>query len=145
MWSSDAQDALAYPARHLFRFLDHHGMLTVTGSPTWRTVVGGSRTYVERLAAITLHIACSLLVLAGIVHGRKLAGWASAVLLHGTFNLVAVLMVGAGIDLVLVEVVLVALAIGLWVGIMKSRPLFPTEIAAPSAPGSEVPPAPRVG
>lgn len=100
---------------------------------------------VERLAAITLHIACSLLVLAGIVHGRKLAGWAAAVLLHGTFNLVAVLMVGAGIDLVLVEVVLVALAIGLWVGIMKSRPLFPTEIAAPSAPGSEVPPAPRVG
>lgn len=51
VWSSDAQDALAYPARHLFRFLDHHGMLTVTGSPTWRTVVGGSRTYVERLAA----------------------------------------------------------------------------------------------
>ena len=69
----------------------------------------------------------------------------AAELLHGTFNLVAVLMVGAGIDLVLVEVVLVALAIGLWVGIMKSRPLFPTEIAAPPAPGSEVPPAPRVG
>lgn len=51
VWSADAQDALAYPARHLFRFLDHHGMLTVTGSPTWRTVVGGSRTYVERLAS----------------------------------------------------------------------------------------------
>src|SRR5690606_33829272 len=51
VWSSDDQDSLAYPARHLFRFLDHHGMLTVKGSPTWRTVVGGSRTYVERLAA----------------------------------------------------------------------------------------------
>lgn len=51
VWSSDDQDAMAYPARHLFRFLDHHGMLTVSGSPTWRTVVGGSRTYVERLAA----------------------------------------------------------------------------------------------
>ena len=51
VWSADERDSLAYPARHLFRFLDHHGMLSVTGSPTWRTVVGGSRTYVELLAA----------------------------------------------------------------------------------------------
>lgn len=51
VWSADEADALAYPARHLFAFLDHHGMLTVTGAPTWRTVVGGSRTYVEKLAA----------------------------------------------------------------------------------------------
>lgn len=51
VWSAEAEDALAYPARHLFRFLEHHGMLTIKGSPTWRTVVGGSRTYVERLAA----------------------------------------------------------------------------------------------
>ena len=50
VWSSGDQDALAYPARHLFAFLEHHGMLTVKGSPTWRTVVGGSRSYVERLA-----------------------------------------------------------------------------------------------
>jgi predicted NAD/FAD-binding protein len=50
VWSSGDRDALGYPARHLFGFLDHHGMLTVGGSPTWRTVVGGSRSYVERLA-----------------------------------------------------------------------------------------------
>lgn len=50
VWSSGDDDALDYPARHLFRFLEHHGMLTVGGSPTWRTVVGGSRTYVERVA-----------------------------------------------------------------------------------------------
>ena len=43
VWSSGDADAAGYPARHLFRFLDHHGMLQVTGSPTWRTVVGGSR------------------------------------------------------------------------------------------------------
>jgi len=51
VWSSGGEDALQYPARYLFRFLDHHGMLAVTGSPQWYTVVGGSRTYVERLAA----------------------------------------------------------------------------------------------
>lgn len=51
VWSCGDQDAAHYPARHLFAFLDHHGMLSVKGSPTWRTVVGGSRSYVDRLAA----------------------------------------------------------------------------------------------
>ena len=51
VWSSGQDTALLYPARYLFRFLDHHGMLKVTGSPQWYTVVGGSRAYVERIAA----------------------------------------------------------------------------------------------
>jgi len=51
VWSSGREVALLYPARYLFRFLDHHGMLRVAGSPQWYTVAGGSRTYVERLAA----------------------------------------------------------------------------------------------
>ena len=51
VWSAGAETALQYPARYLFRFLDHHGMLQVTGSPQWYTVVGGSRTYVERIGA----------------------------------------------------------------------------------------------
>lgn len=51
VWSSGRADALAYPARYLFRFLDHHGMLSVGNSPQWETVVGGSRAYVEAVAA----------------------------------------------------------------------------------------------
>ncbi|NYF98637.1 NAD(P)/FAD-dependent oxidoreductase [Janibacter cremeus] len=51
VWSSGDEDSLDYPARHLFAFLEHHGMLSVTGSPTWRTVTGGSATYVDALAA----------------------------------------------------------------------------------------------
>jgi predicted NAD/FAD-binding protein/DUF1365 family protein len=51
VWSCDPDVALDYPARYLFEFLQHHGMLQVFGSPRWRTVVGGSRTYVERVAA----------------------------------------------------------------------------------------------
>ncbi|WP_026181090.1 NAD(P)/FAD-dependent oxidoreductase [Demetria terragena] len=51
VWSCDPEHSLDYPARSLLTFLDHHGMLTVTGSPTWRTVVGGSRVYVDRVLA----------------------------------------------------------------------------------------------
>ncbi|WP_017935585.1 FAD-dependent oxidoreductase [Nocardioides sp. Iso805N] len=50
VWSCDPQVATVYPARYLFRFLEHHGMLSITGSPTWRTVTGGSREYVRRIA-----------------------------------------------------------------------------------------------
>jgi predicted NAD/FAD-binding protein len=50
VWSCPPAQAQAYPARYLFEFLDHHGMLRVGRSPGWRTVTGGSRTYVERIA-----------------------------------------------------------------------------------------------
>jgi predicted NAD/FAD-binding protein len=50
VWSCPPRTALAYPARSLFTFLEHHGALSVKGSPRWRTVVGGSRSYVERAA-----------------------------------------------------------------------------------------------
>ncbi|MEY3407791.1 MAG: hypothetical protein RL038_852 [Actinomycetota bacterium] len=49
VWSSGDEDSRAYPAKHLFEFLGHHGMLTIKNSPTWRTVVGGSRTYVNEI------------------------------------------------------------------------------------------------
>ncbi len=52
VWSAGREASLRYPARYLFRFLDQHGMLRVTGSPQWYTVAGGSRTYVDRLAAL---------------------------------------------------------------------------------------------
>jgi uncharacterized protein len=50
VWSCSPQTALRYPAPYLFRFLDNHGLLDVWGSPTWKTVVGGSHEYVERVA-----------------------------------------------------------------------------------------------
>ncbi|MFC7496364.1 MULTISPECIES: FAD-dependent oxidoreductase [unclassified Nocardioides] len=51
VWSCDPDTALAYPARYLFAFLQHHGMLAVRGSPQWRTVTGGSGAYVARVAS----------------------------------------------------------------------------------------------
>jgi predicted NAD/FAD-binding protein len=50
VWSCPSGTALRYPARYLFSFLANHGMLSVSGSPQWRTVTGGSREYVERAA-----------------------------------------------------------------------------------------------
>jgi predicted NAD/FAD-binding protein len=50
VWSCAPGTALDYPARYLFRFLDQHGLLTVTGSPPWLTVTGGSARYVELIA-----------------------------------------------------------------------------------------------
>ena len=52
VWSAGRETTLAYPARYLFRFLDHHGMLRVGRSLQWYTVAGGSRIYVERLAGL---------------------------------------------------------------------------------------------
>jgi predicted NAD/FAD-binding protein len=50
VWSCSPGDALNYPARYLFEFLANHGMLSVTGAPSWRTVIGGSRSYVDQIA-----------------------------------------------------------------------------------------------
>jgi len=51
VWSCAPETSLDYPARYLFTFLEHHGMLGVFGSPQWRTVTGGSGTYVAAVAA----------------------------------------------------------------------------------------------
>ncbi len=49
IWSTDAAQMMAFPARFFVRFFHHHGMLTVNNRPEWRTIVGGSARYVEAL------------------------------------------------------------------------------------------------
>ena len=51
VWSCDPAVALDYPARYLFTFLAAPRHARIFGSPQWRTVTGGSREYVERVAA----------------------------------------------------------------------------------------------
>jgi predicted NAD/FAD-binding protein len=50
VWSCAPTETGQYPARYLFTFLANHGMLSVTGAPTWYTVTGGSARYVEKIA-----------------------------------------------------------------------------------------------
>ena len=49
IWSSGTERAADYPRDPLLRFLDNHGLLQVTGQPDWRTVVGGSHSYLDPL------------------------------------------------------------------------------------------------
>ena len=51
VWSADPSSFADFPARTLFRFLDNHGLLGVGDRPQWRTIPGGSRVYVDALAA----------------------------------------------------------------------------------------------
>jgi predicted NAD/FAD-binding protein len=49
IWSAPAATILDYPAAAFIRFQDSHGLLRLRNRPPWRTVLGGSRAYVERL------------------------------------------------------------------------------------------------
>jgi uncharacterized protein len=49
VWSADPHQMRSCPARFLAEFFDNHGMLGLTGRPRWRTVMGGSESYVRAL------------------------------------------------------------------------------------------------
>ncbi len=49
VWSAPEEQARAFPAKYLARFLDNHGLLQVGGHPRWATVPGGSARYVEAM------------------------------------------------------------------------------------------------
>ena len=51
LWSSPAAGILEFPAQYLVRFMANHHMLQLAGRPPWRVVVGGSRSYVDAMAA----------------------------------------------------------------------------------------------
>lgn len=50
IWSSTLDQMANYPAASLVRFYMNHNLLAYELKPTWRTVEGGSRQYVSRLA-----------------------------------------------------------------------------------------------
>ncbi|MCW2991230.1 MAG: FAD-dependent oxidoreductase [Solirubrobacterales bacterium] len=51
VWSAPEEQMATFPARFLARFFHNHGMLSLKDRPQWFTVPGGSRTYVDALAA----------------------------------------------------------------------------------------------
>jgi predicted NAD/FAD-binding protein len=51
IWSCPPATMLRYPVQTFFRFCDNHGLLQVSDRPQWRTVIGGARSYVAKMAA----------------------------------------------------------------------------------------------
>lgn len=57
IWSMPTRAVLDYPAYAFIRFHDNHGLLKLTDRPLWRTVTGGSQTYVQALtSALPEHV-----------------------------------------------------------------------------------------
>ncbi len=50
IWSTPAAEIGRYPAAAFIRFCTNHGLLQLADRPVWRTVEGGSRSYVDRLS-----------------------------------------------------------------------------------------------
>lgn len=51
VWSADPEQMWSFPASFLAEFFGNHGMYSLRERPKWRTVSGGSRSYVEAIVA----------------------------------------------------------------------------------------------
>ena len=51
VWSADPAQMWSFPANFMAEFFDNHGMYSLRNRPRWRTVAGGSRSYVEAISA----------------------------------------------------------------------------------------------
>ncbi len=51
VWSADPEQMWSFPASFMAEFFDNHGMFSLRDRPQWRTVQGGSRSYVEAITA----------------------------------------------------------------------------------------------
>ena len=51
VWSADPEQMWSFPASFMAEFFDNHGMYSLRNRPKWRTVSGGSRSYVEAISA----------------------------------------------------------------------------------------------
>jgi predicted NAD/FAD-binding protein len=51
IWSCPTREMTQYPCATFLRFCHNHGLLQISDRPRWRTVRGGGREYVRRMAA----------------------------------------------------------------------------------------------
>ena len=49
VWSADPDQLWDFPVSFLAEFLDNHGSLQLLGRPKWRSVIGGSQSYVRAI------------------------------------------------------------------------------------------------
>jgi predicted NAD/FAD-binding protein len=51
VWSADPEQLWSFPASFMAEFFENHGMFSLRDRPRWRTVGGGSASYVEAISA----------------------------------------------------------------------------------------------
>lgn len=51
IWSTSLENIKAFPFTFFLRFFNNHGLLNITDRPQWRSIVGGSREYIQPLIA----------------------------------------------------------------------------------------------
>lgn len=49
IWSASPKQILDFPARFFLGFCHNHGLMAIRNRPQWKTIVGGSKMYVEKL------------------------------------------------------------------------------------------------
>ncbi|KIJ64659.1 hypothetical protein HYDPIDRAFT_181869 [Hydnomerulius pinastri MD-312] len=74
IWSTPPDKcALEFPARTLVHFLSNHHLLQITGKPSWLTIKGGSRNYVEailtKLPTTQLHLSTPIVSVGDALDG----------------------------------------------------------------------------
>ncbi|MEL7280067.1 MAG: FAD-dependent oxidoreductase [Pseudomonadota bacterium] len=66
IWSTPTRQVAEFPAHAMVRFLKNHGLLSYDGQHQWYTVVGGSVTYVDKMATalrrkgVTMRLGCPI-------------------------------------------------------------------------------------
>ena len=63
IWSCPPELMDLYPVNSLLTFLDNHGLLSINGQPQWRSVVGGSKEYLNAISqgfADNIHLNCGI-------------------------------------------------------------------------------------
>lgn len=75
IWSAPAATMLQYPARSFIAFCANHGLLQMTGRPVWRTVEGGSCSYIGKLTHLfrdSIRTSCGVAALRRLPDGVEL-------------------------------------------------------------------------
>lgn len=49
IWSTPCEQMMEFPAQNFLHFFHNHGLLSLNDRPQWKTVVGGSCSYIERM------------------------------------------------------------------------------------------------
>ncbi|HSC63862.1 MAG TPA: FAD-dependent oxidoreductase [Caldimonas sp.] len=81
IWSTPAAQIGRYPTEAFVRFCENHHLLQLSDRPAWRTVSGGSREYVRRLAAALgdrVRTGCGALAVRRDARGASVASAAGA-------------------------------------------------------------------